>query len=144
MGIDLGDFRKESVCASEIRQDVGLNTAHVGQDGQAVRIRLHRVGVAVAAHERRRTDQEPGLNLLDVRIAPDASLQTARRKDLLGGVVVIEAQGAVVDVDAWQDELYRPAPVENSPQREVTLVAVPYYAWANRGPGAMRVWIPRR
>jgi DUF1680 family protein len=29
------------------------------------------------------------------------------------------------------------------PQREVVLTAVPYYAWANRGPGTMRVWIPR-
>jgi DUF1680 family protein len=88
-------------------------------------------------------DQEPGLNLLDVRIAPDASLQAVRREDLLGGVVVVEARGAVVDGDAWHDELYRSAPVEDLPQCEVVLTAVPYYAWANRGPGAMRVWIPR-
>jgi DUF1680 family protein len=88
-------------------------------------------------------DQEPGLNLLDVRIAPGASLQASRREGLLGGVVVVEAQGSVVDVGAWQDELYRAAPVQDLPQREVTLTAVPYYAWANRGPGTMRVWIPR-
>jgi DUF1680 family protein len=25
----------------------------------------------------------------------------------------------------------------------VALTAIPYYAWANREPGAMRVWIPR-
>jgi DUF1680 family protein len=48
----------------------------------------------------------------------------------------------VVGGRAWQDELYRSAPVEDLPQREVVLTAVPYYAWANRGPGAMRVWIP--
>jgi DUF1680 family protein len=88
-------------------------------------------------------DQEPNLNLLDVRIAPEASLQATRREDLLGGVVTIEAQGAAVDIGAWQDELYRPAPVEDLPRREVTLTAVPYYAWANRGLGAMRVWIPQ-
>jgi DUF1680 family protein len=88
-------------------------------------------------------DQEPNLNLLDVRIVPEALLRATRCEDLLGGVVVVEARGAVVDVDAWQDRLYRPAPVENSLQREVVLTAVPYYAWANRGPGAMRVWIPR-
>ena len=23
-------------------------------------------------------------------------------------------------------------------------VAMPYHAWANRGPGAMRVWLPHR
>jgi len=88
-------------------------------------------------------DQQPGLNLLDVRIAPEASLQAVWREDLLGGVVVVEAQGAVVDAGAWQDELYRPARTEDLPQREVVLTAVPYYAWANRGPGTMRVWIPR-
>jgi DUF1680 family protein len=88
-------------------------------------------------------DQEPDLNLLDVRIAPEASLHATRREDLLGGVVAIEARGVVVDIGAWQDALYRPGPVEDLPQREVTLTAVPYYAWANRGPGTMRVWIPR-
>jgi DUF1680 family protein len=56
---------------------------------------------------------------------------------------VVEAQGTVVDAGAWQDELYRPARTEDLPQREVVLTAVPYYAWANRGPGTMRVWIPR-
>jgi DUF1680 family protein len=88
-------------------------------------------------------DQEPGLDLLDVRIPSDASLRAIRRGDLLGGVVVVEAEGAVVDAGSWRDELYRPAPVADLPQRPVTLTAVPYYAWANRGPGAMRVWIPR-
>ena len=88
-------------------------------------------------------DQDSNLNLLDVRIAPEASLQATRREDLLGGVVAIEAQGAVVDIGAWQDELYRPASMEDLPQREVTLTAVPYYAWANRGSGPMRVWIPQ-
>jgi DUF1680 family protein len=88
-------------------------------------------------------DQEPDMNLLDVRIAPESSLQAIRREDLLGGVVAIETQGAVADIGAWQDALYRPASVEDLPRREVTLTAVPYYAWANRGPGAMRVWIPQ-
>jgi DUF1680 family protein len=88
-------------------------------------------------------DQEPNLNLLDVRIAPEASLHATRREDLLGGVVAIEAQGTVVDIGAWQDALYRPVHTEDLPQREVTLTVVPYYAWANRGPGAMRVWIPQ-
>ena len=88
-------------------------------------------------------DQEPGLNLLDVCIAPNARMQAEWQEGLLGGVVVIETQGAVVDVSEWTDRLYRPVAAKSLPQREVPLKAVPYYAWANRGAGAMRVWIPR-
>jgi DUF1680 family protein len=88
-------------------------------------------------------DQEPDIDLLDVRIAPQALMADVRRGDLLDGVVVVEVQGAVMDASPWQERLYRTAPAEAVPQREVTLTAVPYYAWANRGPGTMRVWIPR-
>ncbi len=34
---------------------------------------------------------------------------------------------------------YDPAPPVDEP---VTFTAIPYHAWANRGPGAMRVWLP--
>lgn len=58
----------------------------------------------------------PGADLADVVLDPDAPLGETERPDLLGGVVTVEAQAT----------------------------AVPYFAWANRGPGAMRVWIPAR
>ena len=89
-------------------------------------------------------DQPVGVNLLDVRLDPGPSLQAEWREDQLGGVVVIEAQGTVVDMSRWQDTLYRSLTAEELPQQPVKLTAVPYYAWANRGPGAMRVWIPLR
>ena len=87
-------------------------------------------------------DQEAGLNLLDVHIAPDAPLEATWREDLLGGVVAVKARGTVADTRAWEDQLYRPLTAERLPQRAIELTAVPYYAWANRGPGMMRVWIP--
>ncbi|MDX6344800.1 MAG: hypothetical protein QOH87_4938, partial [Trebonia sp.] len=35
------------------------------------------------------------------------------------------------------------APVPPGPDdRAVTVTAIPYFQWDNRGPGAMRVWIP--
>ena len=88
-------------------------------------------------------DQPAEANLLDVCIAPETPLQARWREDLLGGVVVIEAQGAVADMSSWARELYRAMAAESLAQQEVKLMAVPYYAWANRGPGTMRVWIPR-
>jgi DUF1680 family protein len=89
-------------------------------------------------------DQDPSVDVLDVEIDEAAPLQATWRDDLLGGVTVVEAAGHAVDVAPWQDRLYRPAHGQDGPSRQpVRLIAVPYYAWANRGPGAMRVWIPR-
>jgi DUF1680 family protein len=89
-------------------------------------------------------DQDPSVDVLDVQIDAAAPLQATWRDDLLGGVTVVEAAGYAVDVAPWQDRLYRPAHGQDGPSRQpVRLTAVPYYAWANRGPGAMRVWIPR-
>ncbi|MCW6007051.1 glycoside hydrolase family 127 protein [Micromonospora sp. CPCC 205371] len=61
-------------------------------------------------------DQPPGVILEDIRFDPAAPLEAEHRPDLLGGVTVLRAAG-------------------------VTLI--PYFAWANRGPHAMRVWIPK-
>ena len=64
--------------------------------------------------------------------------------DLLGGVVVLEAE-AQLDApdDGWENRLYRTGqPRERDAQtRATTVTAVPYYAWANREPGTMEVWL---
>jgi uncharacterized protein len=59
--------------------------------------------------------------------------------ELLGGVVVVEGAGAVLDAAGWEDRLYQPAPPTTKPS---TIRAIPYYAWDNRSPGAMTVWLP--
>jgi hypothetical protein len=86
---------------------------------------------------------QPDLDLLDVRVAPDAPMQAQRCEDLLGGVVAIEVQGLVTKPGEWDDSLYLPAAEREIAHRTATLTAVPYYAWANREIGTMRVWIPR-
>jgi hypothetical protein len=89
-------------------------------------------------------DQEPSVSVMDVQIDRAGALDTTWRGGLLGGVMVVEAAGYAVDVAPWQDRLYRPASGgDDLPRRPVRLTAVPYHVWANRGPGAMRVWIPR-
>ncbi len=62
-------------------------------------------------------------------LPPDAALASKYRADLLGGVAVVEG-----DVKA----LYGDAP----PVRPARLLAIPYYAYANRGPVEMAVWLP--
>jgi DUF1680 family protein len=31
---------------------------------------------------------------------------------------------------------------DTSPTERLELIAIPYFAWGNRGSGAMRIWIP--
>lgn len=89
-------------------------------------------------------DQEMPERLLDVEIDGGALLKAHWRSDLLGGVMVVEAQGYVLDLDEWQDKLYKPlAKQAHVSRRPVHLTAIPYYAWGNRGIGSMRVWIPQ-
>jgi DUF1680 family protein len=67
----------------------------------------------------------------------DAPLDASKRTDLLGGVVAITGEALAAD-PKWTGTLYRSAP----PQRRVPFTAVPYYAWDNRDPGQMQVWLP--
>jgi DUF1680 family protein len=53
--------------------------------------------------------------------------------------VVIEGEAAALDQASWGNALYRTQPPETRPTR---LRAIPYFAWDNREPGAMQVWLP--
>jgi len=87
-------------------------------------------------------DQEPDVDILDVRIDETGPLETKREKGMLGGIVTVEARGYVADNRKWKNRLYKTVG-DSTSCHPVSLRAIPYYAWANRGPNAMRVWIPR-
>jgi DUF1680 family protein len=91
-------------------------------------------------------DQEPGVNLLDLKINPSDELTSNQRVDLLGGVVTLEGTGYQQDRAHWEENgLYRPFIPGNANRhadRKVSWTAIPYYAWGNRGLESMRVWIP--
>jgi DUF1680 family protein len=73
-----------------------------------------------------------------IALPAGASLAPTRKADLLGGVVVLNGEGEVAAEPEWKDGLYRTA----APPKRVPVTAVPYYAWDNRAPGEMRVWLP--
>jgi DUF1680 family protein len=76
--------------------------------------------------------------LQEVVLPAEAEFKTAFRKNLLGGVVVLEAEALVGDTGGWKKQLYRPSATTYK-RRKIT--AVPYCVWDNREPGAMRVWL---
>jgi uncharacterized protein len=89
-------------------------------------------------------DQEKDVDVLHTEVDGSVTLISTWQPTLLGGIVTVEAAGYVTDDSQWQEALYRR--VEEGPKpsrRGAKLTAIPYFAWANRGPSAMRVWIPK-
>ncbi|MCC7449665.1 MAG: glycoside hydrolase family 127 protein [Anaerolineae bacterium] len=73
-----------------------------------------------------------------VLLPQDAQLTTAFAPELLNGVVVIKGQARAADAEAWGSTLYRTQPPDWKP---CEIRAIPYYAWDNREPGQMQVWL---
>ncbi|MCW5943403.1 MAG: glycoside hydrolase family 127 protein [Fimbriimonadaceae bacterium] len=74
----------------------------------------------------------------EIVVPRGASMKAAFRKDVLGGVVVIEADATKVAAPDWARTLYQPIPMAE----KVTAKLVPYGFWDNRKPGPMAVWLP--
>jgi DUF1680 family protein len=72
---------------------------------------------------------------LNFFLPDDARLEERWNQELLGGITTLTAEVPVLrpTTDGAGVEVLR-RPVQ----------AIPYYAWANRGPGQMQVWAPRR
>ncbi|MFJ8048735.1 hypothetical protein [Streptomyces luteogriseus] len=80
-----------------------------------------------------------------VTVAPDASLPVRCRPELLGEVNTVSVTGSLLPAeDPSADWPYPPyaSAASGEPQESVELTAMAYHAWANREPGAMRVWLP--
>lgn len=74
-----------------------------------------------------------------VRLNPDAAVMAVFKPDILGGVTVLKVKSPVAETADWNGDLYRDA-VPKLMEKEIT--AVPYFAWDNREPGEMLVWLP--
>jgi uncharacterized protein len=89
-------------------------------------------------------DLPAGAGLADVALVAGGELREGFEPDLLGGVVAVRAEGVGTTAGEWGGWPYRDVSGAGPARRgdPVTLVAIPYFAWANRAPGPMRVWIP--
>ena len=88
----------------------------------------------------------PNHDLRQIVLTSDApEFQIEHRPDLLTGVVQITFAATFAPPDAtWDDRLYRSgaSPARTTANTSITATAIPYYAWANRAPGPMVVWLP--
>jgi DUF1680 family protein len=92
--------------------------AHDNVENNQGRVAIQR-GPTVYAVEAR----DHGGGARDVVLPADAELTAEYRPEMLGGVTVVRGDAVRGD-------------------RSIPLLAVPYFAWANRGPGEMAVWLP--
>jgi DUF1680 family protein len=88
-------------------------------------------------------DLPSGAELADVALDVAADPADSGPVAQLGGLPGVSLAGLVRDADGWSRTEYRdlrelPATTAAPTQ----LLAVPYFAWANRDAGGMRVWIP--
>lgn len=73
----------------------------------------------------------PGVQVRHIVLESVASLSASVRDGMLGGIVAIDGQAK--SLTRLDDGSIK--------EREVPFTAIPYFAWANRGPGDMQVWI---
>ncbi|HEY6548279.1 MAG TPA: glycoside hydrolase family 127 protein, partial [Vicinamibacteria bacterium] len=104
--------------------------AHASVDADQGRVALQRGPLVYAAE----WPDNPGGKVRNLLLSDDTRLATAFRPDLLNGVQVVTGRAVALANNA-EGKVTR---------QEQPFTAIPYYAWANRGPGEMLVWIPHR
>lgn len=81
-----------------------------------------------------------GAQMEDVAISKDTKLRGPLVTDVLHGAGTIEADVVLKSSPEWRNELYRP--LKRAEETKLKVRFIPYYAWANRGPTEMTVWLP--
>lgn len=85
-------------------------------------------------------DADFSASVLNVRLPSSEDLSPQRDEDLLHGAVTLVGAGEAFPAEG--EALYRFASEQGF--KKIPFRAIPYFAWNNRTPGAMRVWIPER
>jgi hypothetical protein len=85
-------------------------------------------------------DQADGVVLEDLAIDAAAPVEIGAAEGIPGVRTVLKAAG--IASPPAEQALYRTAGTGEGEHRPIELTAIPYFRWANRGPAAMRVWIP--
>lgn len=84
-------------------------------------------------------EADNGPNLHQLLLPTDSEFKVTEDINLFGGMPVITVEGIRRRAGNWGDRLYkRDVAYEET---ELDLKFIPYFAWANRGEGEMRVWV---
>ena len=125
------------------------------EDGATIRLTLPMMPRLVSADERidavrgcvaiargplvycvEQADLPDGVLVEQLRLDPSATI-TEEQNDFTPVRLRFDAIARPLETELYK--AYQPQSPAGAP---ITVTAIPYYAWANRGPGAMRVWLP--
>ena len=84
-------------------------------------------------------DVPEGVSLMDVSLPGDVVF-TPVRDPSLANALALQCESLAREGSSWSGALYRDLPTTTA--RRIPIRLVPYFAWDNRGPGEMTVWIP--
>ena len=82
----------------------------------------------------------PGTEVQNLILPRDLRTEFEFEPETLGGIGIIRFDALEMHDN---DSLYSVLGERKGELSPIRAAAIPYYAWANRGPGTMRVWIPR-
>ncbi|MCP5112993.1 MAG: glycoside hydrolase family 127 protein [bacterium] len=85
-------------------------------------------------------DMPEDVNLDNVYLPSDITFEPVPTTDLPFGIVALKGQALYRSEPAWSGDLYRR--LEQRPLKPIPVRLVPYFAWNNRGPSTMSVWLP--
>ncbi len=133
------NWKKGDIVALQLPMDVRFIESHPMVEENYERIAIAR-GPLLYCLE---AVDNPDALLSDIRINPLVQPEIEFVPDLLGGIVRLRLSGSVrlVDTD-WNNKLYRPIHLNlpHAYDRDIEIISIPYFTWANRKPGAMGIW----
>jgi len=134
--LDLPMPIRQIECDPNVEENVGRLAIQRGPVVYCLEGCDHVVGGVSARRDTRDGDVPPTIPVSQIAIPKGAKLEAKFEPDLLGGVVVIRGQGQRSGFELKDDGTIASA------SGPVPITAIPYYAWDNRAPGEMVVWVP--
>lgn len=84
-------------------------------------------------------DMPSGARVFDVAIPSTATFKPTPTTLDNAPITALETTGVRINDQQWDKTLYRPL---SKQKKTIPLKLIPYYAWSNRGPSEMTIWVP--
>ncbi len=106
------------------------------------RVAFQRGPVVYCMEHLDQTGHQRGVNLAGYSVHLAGSTTARFDPNILDGVMVLSHPGSVSGSNAGRELYFSAAEDKTAKETATTVTLIPYYAWANRDPASMQVWIP--